>query len=123
MKTVYPLAFTFRQENKIPGEYGRKEQERYHLTVECNLSRGSNSEAQPKHLYPTSLVQRRRVFRRNLNSVVKHHHKQFLSCLDPPLEIPDEEVLHWHPEFPLDAVPEVEEAALPAPPVNGGLNP
>ena len=114
MKTVYPLAFVFRQEKNIPGQL---EGERYHLTVECAFSRGADpSSMKPKHLYPTILVQRRRVFRRNLNSIVKRHHKEFLSRLDPPLEIPDEEVRHWHPKFRLEAVPEVEAAPLPDPP-------
>lgn len=113
MKSVYPLAYEFRQE-KIPRE------EVYHLTVECTFSRGVNplsSEAQPQHLYPTSLVQRRRVFRRNLNSIVKLHHQKFLSSLDPPLEISNDDVRHWHPKFPLERVPAVEAADLPAPPM------
>ena len=43
----------------------------------------------------------------------------FLSSLKPPLEIPDEKVLRWHPAFQLDTIPDVEETPLPSLPLTG----
>ncbi len=51
--------------------------------------------------------------------MVKGHHKEFLATLEPPLEIPDREVLRWHEEFDLESVSEVPEADMPKPPVKG----
>ena len=48
-------------------------------------------------------------------------HQKFLSSLDPPLDIPEEKVLRWHPAFQLDMVPDIEEAELPKPPLKGTI--
>ena len=109
MKTVYPTAFTFRQESNIPGS----QHSRHQLTVECNTDDPSGC------LNPTDLIKRRKVFHRGLVSLVKDKHRQFLSKLSPPLTIPDDKVLHWHPEFSLDQLPDVPESSLPRPPVKG----
>lgn len=45
--------------------------------------------------------------------------QQFLSSLNPPLEIADEKIVRWHPAFQLDTVPDIEEAELPKPPITG----
>ena len=45
--------------------------------------------------------------------------QRFLSSLKPPLEIPDEKVLRWHPAFQLDTIPDVEETPLPSLPFTG----
>ncbi len=109
MKTVYPTAFTFRQEKSIPGSYNASHQ----LTVECVTENGSRA------LQPTDLVKRRKVFHNGLILIVREHHRKFLSTLDPPLTIPEDKVLRWHPEFILDNVPNVVEASLPQPPFKG----
>ena len=51
-----------------------------------------------------------------------HTPQSFLSSLDPPLSIPEEKVLRWHPAFPLEHIPDVEPATLPRPPVTGEGN-
>ena len=109
MKTVYPTAFTFRQESNIPGS----PHSRHQLTVECNTDDPSGC------LNPTDLIKRRKTFHRGLVSLVKDQHCQFLSRLSPPLTIPDDKVLRWHPEFSLDRLPDVPESSLPRPPVKG----
>jgi chromatin licensing and DNA replication factor 1 len=68
-------------------------------------------------LNATTLITRRKKFNRNLTEIAKKHHKAFLASLEPPLHIPDEKILRWHPAFALDSVPEVEAAPLPAPPI------
>ena len=40
----------------------------------------------------------------------------FLSKLSRPLTIPDDKITRWHPKFPLDEVPDIEESPLPQPP-------
>ena len=113
IKNVYPLGFIFRQERNIPGE----NEQTYHLTIESNLARSGGNSEPLKFIFSTDLVNRRRIFRRNLLDIVKQHHRKFLSSLEPPMTIPDDEVNRWHPEFKLDLVPDVETANLPKPPV------
>ena len=126
MKTVYPTAFNFRQEKNIPGLFDKRN--KYHLTVECSVEedeRKSSSEEMKKGeskntkgaLNATMLIKRRKKFNRNLTEIAKKHHKVFLASLKPPLHIPDDKILRWHPAFALDSVPEVEAASLPAPPI------
>ena len=122
MKTVYPTAFNFRQEKNIPGLFDKRN--KYHLTVECSVEeeRKSSSEEMKKGetksaLNATTLIKRRKKFNRNLTEIAKKHHKAFLASLKPPLHIPDDKILRWHPAFALDFIPEVEAAPLPAPPI------
>ena len=134
MKTVYPTAFNFRQEKNIPGLYDNKQRNKYHLTLECRLEQeegvggGDRKETESKKkdggkantvsaLNPTTMIKRRKTFKQNLTEIAKGHHKAFLASLDPPLTIPDEKVLRWHPAFLLDSVPEIEVASLPTPPI------
>ncbi|XP_041987368.1 DNA replication factor Cdt1 [Aricia agestis] len=66
-----------------------------------------------KIMNPSVLLERRRYFYNTLLQLVKKHHKQYLSTLDPPMDIPDSKLVRWHPEFELEKVPEVECAKLP----------
>ena len=52
-----------------------------------------------------------------MTEIAKKHHRAFLASLKPPLHIPDEKVLRWHPAFALDSVPDVEATPLPTPPI------
>ena len=132
MKTVYPTAFSFRQEKNIPGLYDNNQRNKYHLTVECRLEedegrgRGDGGTVETKKtsstINPTILIKRRKRFNRNLTEMAKKHHKSFLASLDPPLTIPDEKILRWHPAFALDSVPEIVVAPLPTPPIKETYN-
>ena len=42
--------------------------------------------------------------------------QNFLSELNPSLEIPPSKLTRWHPRFALDSVPDIEPSELPAPP-------
>ena len=141
MKTVYPSAFNFRQEKNIPGLYDNNQRSKYHLTVECQLDeddkegeetretsgrecimeerkRGAGKTSGTSNaLNPTTLIKRRKRFKHNLSEITKKHHKAFLASLDPPLTIPDEKILRWHPAFALDTVPDIAAAPLPTPPI------
>ena len=130
MKTVYPKAFNFRQEKNIPGHYDKNRKHSYHLTVECRLEDDEEKNGKTDTsvvekekretktaLNATTLIKRRKRFNRSLTDIAKEHHKTFLASLSPPLHIPDEKILRWHPAFALDLVPEIEAAPLPTPPI------
>ena len=68
-------------------------------------------------LNTSTLIERRKRFNQNLTGIAKKHHRAFLASLKPPLHIPDEKVLRWHPAFVLDSVPDIEVAPLPTPPI------
>ena len=119
MKTVFPSAYVFRQEKNIPGNYDHSEYAKYQLTIECNTTSEGAVDEDKIQLGPTALIKRRKVFQTNLAAIIKKHHKKFLAKLDPPLDISDDKVMRWHPAFPLDSVPEVEESELPKPPMTG----
>ena len=43
--------------------------------------------------------------------------QDFLHNLNPPLSVDDDKITRWHPKFHLDDVPDIDQAALPQPPV------
>ncbi|KAJ2943722.1 hypothetical protein O0L34_g16835 [Tuta absoluta] len=66
-----------------------------------------------KVMNPSVLLERRRYFYDTLLKLVKKYHAQYLLTLDPPMEIPDDKLTRWHPEFEIEKVPEVDCAKLP----------
>ncbi|XP_045525716.1 DNA replication factor Cdt1 [Pieris brassicae] len=66
-----------------------------------------------KVMNPSVLLERRRYFYDTLLKEVKKHHSQYLSTLDPPIDIPDKNLVRWHPEFEIEKIPEIEGAKLP----------
>ncbi|XP_023933156.1 DNA replication factor Cdt1-like isoform X1 [Lingula anatina] len=125
IKTVNPLAYIFKQEKGLP-EFGGKSTD-YQLTVQPNfdtdispdqlknLQNGSTFNHTP--FTATTLLERRNVFHHNLVSIVKRHHREFLSNLKSPLNVKDDDLRRWHPKFKLDQVPDVVPAPLPEAPV------
>ncbi|KAJ8339944.1 hypothetical protein SKAU_G00345770 [Synaphobranchus kaupii] len=97
IKTVYPSAYTFRQERNIPTFSATANKSSYQLTVGLLLKSG----VRPT-LSASCLLKRRRLFNRNLVDVVKQHHKVFLASLNPPLSVPDDKLTRWHPRFSVD---------------------
>ncbi|XP_076470444.1 DNA replication factor Cdt1-like isoform X2 [Babylonia areolata] len=120
MKTVYPDAYTFRQEKGL-ARFGHKVSN-YQLTVEPVLegldkegpSTGKNEKAT---MSAQALLKRKRIFHNSLFSITKDHHANFLSKQIPPIQIPSSKMTRWHPRFPLDSVPDIEKAELPEPPI------
>lgn len=43
--------------------------------------------------------------------------QKFLTTLNPPIEIPDDKLLRWHPHFLLDQVPDIPASELPKSPL------
>uniref|UniRef100_A0A3B4YK17 Chromatin licensing and DNA replication factor 1 n=1 Tax=Seriola lalandi dorsalis TaxID=1841481 RepID=A0A3B4YK17_SERLL len=110
IKTVFPEAYTFRQEKNIPTFNSSIKKGSYQLTMEPVIL-----SARPV-LSASRLLERRRIFHLNLVSIVKQHHKVFLSSLVPPVSVPDDKLTRWHPRFNVDTVAAVQTSSLPPPP-------
>ncbi|XP_061646224.1 DNA replication factor Cdt1 [Phyllopteryx taeniolatus] len=114
MKTVFPEAYTFRQEKNIPTYNNCIKKGSYQLTMEPVILCGQK-EGRPI-LTASDLLARRHTFHHNLLSIVKHHHKLFLSSLVPQVCVPEEKLTRWHPKFNVDTLPAVQASLLPQPP-------
>nr|XP_060644250.1 DNA replication factor Cdt1 [Anolis sagrei ordinatus] len=110
IKTVFPDSYILRQEKNVPtfGSGGPKKSD-YQLTFEPLLEAGEKLSA-------SRLMERRKVFSRNLVNIVKSHHKAFLASLSPPMAVPEGKLTRWHPRFNVDEVPDISPAELPQPP-------
>ncbi|XP_065272677.1 DNA replication factor Cdt1 [Emys orbicularis] len=115
IKAVYPTSYKFRQEKNIPTFSSFLKKSSYQLTVEPVLGEEEKVDGRP-HLSASRLLERRRVFSRNLVNTVKQHHKTFMASLSPPMVIPDDKLTRWHPRFNVDEVPDIIPAELPQPP-------
>ncbi|KAL6101426.1 cdt1 [Pungitius sinensis] len=113
IKAVFPEAYTFRQEKNVPTFNSSIKKGRCQLTVEPVLLDCTG--ARPV-LSASCLLERRKVFHLNLVSIVKEHHKVFLSLLVPPVSVPEDKLTRWHPRFNVDSVPAVPTSSLPQPP-------
>ncbi|XP_042371831.1 DNA replication factor Cdt1-like, partial [Plectropomus leopardus] len=114
IKTVFPEAYVFRQEKNIPTFNSSIKKGSYQLTVEP-VTPSDQKDGRPV-LSASCLLERRRIFHLNLVSIVKQHHKVFLSSLVPPVSIPEDKLTRWHPRFNVDTVPAVSSSSLPQPP-------
>ncbi|XP_013172636.1 PREDICTED: DNA replication factor Cdt1 [Papilio xuthus] len=83
------------------------QKESYELVISPNLPN------EIKTMNLSVLLERRRFFFNTLLQMVKKHHAQFLASLDPPMEIPDDKLVRWHPEFEIEKLPEIPCAKLP----------
>ncbi|KAG7468580.1 hypothetical protein MATL_G00144480, partial [Megalops atlanticus] len=113
IKTVYPSAYTFRQERNVPTFSATAKKSSYQLTMEPVIE--ENSGLRPQ-LSASRLLERRHLFHQNLVNVVKQHHKVFLASMNPPLSVPDDKLTRWHPRFNVDEVPDIPASELPQPP-------
>ncbi|KAL8195080.1 UNVERIFIED_CONTAM: hypothetical protein K2H54_046400 [Gekko kuhli] len=110
IQTVYPAAYVLRQEKNLPTfSSGGLKRSDYQLTIEPVVGEGEKLSA-------SRLLERQKVFHRNLVNVVKEHHKAFLACLNPPMVVPEDKLARWHPRFKVDEVPDIVPAELPRPP-------
>ncbi|XP_042558197.1 DNA replication factor Cdt1 [Dipodomys spectabilis] len=120
IKTVYPESYCFRQERNVPTFKDGVKRSDYQLTIEPLLDQEPGGAAVPQ-LTASRLLHRRQVFRQNLVRRVKEHHKVFLASLNPPMVVPEDQLMRWHPRFNVDQVPDIEPAELPQPPTTEQL--
>ncbi|XP_062326751.1 DNA replication factor Cdt1 [Osmerus eperlanus] len=118
IKTVYPSAYTFRQERNIPTFSSTLKKSSYQLTLEPVLedSEGTGKQETRPTLSASLQLERRRIFHKSLVNMVKEHHMVFLSSLNPPVTVPDDMLTRWHPRFNVDQVPQPQPSFLPQPP-------
>ncbi|KAM4614950.1 DNA replication factor Cdt1 [Polymixia lowei] len=119
IKTVFPSAYIFRQEKNIPTFSCNIKKGSYQLTVEPVIHADHNEARQL--LTASRLLERRRFFHQSLVSIVKQHHKTFLSSLVPPVSVPEDKLTRWHPRFNVDTVPVIQTGPLPQCPVTEKL--
>ncbi|NP_001081738.1 DNA replication factor Cdt1 [Xenopus laevis] len=115
IKTVYPNAYKYRQEKNIPTFKDGVKKTDYQLTIEPLVAEGDMLSGRP-HLSASRLLERKQLFHRSLTSIVKQHHRVFLTSLNPPMLVPDDKLTRWHPRFNVDEVLDVTPAELPLPP-------
>ncbi|KAM6956571.1 DNA replication factor Cdt1 [Aplochiton taeniatus] len=118
IRTVYPSAYSFRQERNIPNFSTTAKKGSYQLTVEPAILTEKN--ARPS-LTASLLLERRQTFHQNLVAIVKEHHKVFLLSLSPAISVPEDRLTRWHPRFQVDQVPLVQPSPLPQPPQTEAL--
>ncbi|XP_041865466.1 DNA replication factor Cdt1 [Melanotaenia boesemani] len=119
IRTVFPEAYTFRQEKNIPTFSSSMTRSSFQLTVEPVIH-SDQKEVRPV-LSASLLLERRRIFHQSLLSIVKQHHKVFLSSLVPPMNVPEDKLTRWHPRFNVDTVPTLQVGPLPQIPQTGKL--
>ncbi|RWS28537.1 DNA replication factor Cdt1-like protein [Leptotrombidium deliense] len=56
---------------------------------------------------PSCLIDRKEMFHKKLVDIVKRHHSQFLLSLNPPINVVDESLQRWHPNFQLENIPDI----------------
>ncbi|XP_043237680.1 DNA replication factor Cdt1-like isoform X2 [Amphibalanus amphitrite] len=135
IKTVFPFAYIFRREKNLPNhKVTPNNKNKWQLTVEVNTNYESDmkspapaaesvgsaprSSVEYRKLTPGMLLQRGRIFHAALVDLVLQHHQEFLLQLDPPFTVDPARITRWHPQFPLEAVPDVPAAELPQPPAD-----
>nr|XP_039256651.1 DNA replication factor Cdt1-like [Styela clava] len=118
IKSVFPSAYEYRQEKGIMSYNDHIKPSDYQLTLEPILDERECDQygTDSRKLTSGMMVKRRHHFLVQLVNIVKDHHKKFLSTLDPPIEVESDKILRWHPQFPLDRVPDVSQSDLPKPP-------
>ncbi|XP_044617345.2 DNA replication factor Cdt1 isoform X1 [Equus asinus] len=119
IKTVYPASYRFRQERDVPTFRDGVKKSDYQLTIEPLLDQEAGGTA--PQLTASRLLQRRQVFSQNLVERVREHHRAFLASLSPPMAVPEDQLMRWHPRFNVDEVPDIEPAELPQPPTTEKL--
>lgn len=125
IRCVFPQAFHYVWEH-ITGKFGIKKED-YELTVWPNMKYADDlrngteapsvfNPAQLETLSTKGLVERRRLFRRLLVSMVRDHHRNFLANLDPPIELDEAKLKRWHKMFDVESCPDVDMTPLPPKP-------
>ncbi|XP_066916304.1 DNA replication factor Cdt1-like [Clytia hemisphaerica] len=114
MKTVYPTGFVFRQERGLYTASGDGKTNNYQLSIEADYKDLRLPTSSIKN-NSSILITRRLKFESKLLALTKAHHQKFLRKLN--LKIDDNEIHRWHPHFKVEDVPDIEQSALPKPPI------
>ncbi|CAF0778041.1 unnamed protein product [Didymodactylos carnosus] len=117
MKTVCPNMYEFRQE-KIQLPTLSPVKLKYELTIyPCLIDLDINNDRLKSiQIDASMIVERLTRFRLKLIDIVKSFHRKFLATLCPAVNIPEENLIRWHPEFDLENIPDIDVADLPVAP-------
>lgn len=107
IKALYEEAYEFSQAKLKVFGTGNK-QEQWELVVKPKIDQET--------ITSDMLLDRRRKLYNILINKLKDYHAEFLQTLEPPIEVPKDQITRWHPEFDIERVPDVELAVLPQPP-------
>lgn len=111
IKTVYPLAYLFKQE-KMFIDFKND----FHLTINPNLDELElNIEKGIKEFTPNALLTRLNTFKSSLFKIVKEFHQKFLESIGLT-NVNAKDIKRWHPKFDLESIQSIEEAELPKSP-------
>jgi chromatin licensing and DNA replication factor 1 len=111
---IMPNSYKFAQE-KTRNFGSTSKQDYYQLVITPNIKSEQNDVSQLT-LSPQLLIERSKQMQILLTDLVFNEHEKFLQTLDVPMSVTRGALKRWHPEFPLESVPDVEQKALPLPP-------
>lgn len=126
IKEVFPEAYNFSQV-KMRNFGSTSKQDHYQLVITPNVAENiayastTKDEnlikaAQNLIMNPQIIIDRQRKFDKSLLNLVHEEHEKFLSSLEPPINIPRENVRTWHSNFHVKNCPSVKKAEMPLPP-------
>jgi chromatin licensing and DNA replication factor 1 len=111
---LMPNAYKFVQE-KTRNYGSTSKQDYYQLVITPNLKCDKNDLSQLT-LSPQILIERTKRMTEVLTDLVYAEHEKFLQTLDVPINVTRGAIKRWHPDFPIENVPDVEHGELPLPP-------
>ena len=116
IKHIFPDAYEYRQESNIVSFSESHKCSKYELTILPILKKEKTAEGANEKMTGGILIKRKHHFHLCLLNLTKKYHKEFLSSLQPPVEVEDDNLRRWHPRFSLDTVPNICLSSLPSPP-------
>lgn len=107
-----PNAYSYAQE-KTRNFGSTSKQDYYQLVITPKVG---SDDVKALTLSPQILIERAKKMTELLTDLVFEDHEKFLQTLDVPMNVTRGSLKRWHPEFNLEGVPDIEQAALPQPP-------
>ncbi|KAG5679711.1 hypothetical protein PVAND_009261 [Polypedilum vanderplanki] len=111
---LMPNAYKFAQE-KTRNYGSTSKQDYYQLVITPNIKNNTDDVSQLT-LSPQILTERTKKMTETLIDLVYVEHEKFLQTLDVPMNVTRRAIKRWHPDFPLESVPDIEQKQLPQPP-------
>lgn len=111
IKHLSPNMYTFTRE-KLRNFGTTSKRDEYDLVITPVLVNGTTG-SPTDSMNSNVVLERRRSFFNMLIEKVKDHHEEFLSTLDPPMNVSRNNLKSWHPQFDLERIPDVECSDLP----------
>lgn len=116
---LFPTAFNLHQE-KMRNFGSTSKTDYYQLVIIPNTlyneTKPTDSTLKYCSMSPQMLIERAQKFQNFLLEKVHDEHEKFLATLETPMNVTRRVLKRWHPEFDLEACPEIEEGALPQAP-------